>query len=126
MPEENNNQKPVPSRPAIANTFVPPPPARLANTFVPPPPTDKSNRQKLRKNLSPNEKAEKLRSLNEKKKNKEITEEYFEEEKTKILTDYEFQIHLEDINEKFLLKNFYERKSLQKIILPCTRRAKTT
>jgi len=92
MGEENKNKIPIP-------------PARLANTFMPPPPPQKSNKNlKLRKNLSPNQKSEALRLLNERKKNKEISEAQFETEKIKILTDFEFQIHLEDISDEFLLK----------------------
>ena len=91
MGEENKNQIPI----------LPP---RLANTFVHGPPPQKSNNLKLRKNLSPNQKSEALRLLNERKKNKQISESQFETEKIKILTDFEFQIHLEDISDEFLLK----------------------
>jgi hypothetical protein len=93
MEEESINQRRIP-------------PPRLANAFVPPPPQQKSNTDslKLRKNLSPNQKSEALRLLSERKQNKEISESQFDAEKKKILTDFEFQIHLEDINEDFLLK----------------------
>ncbi len=93
MEEEIKNQMPIP-------------PARLANTFVPPPPPQKSNinNLKLRKNLSPNQKSESQRLLNEKMKNKEKSGDQFEAEKINILTDFEFQIHLEDISDEFLLK----------------------
>jgi hypothetical protein len=82
--------------------FIPPP--RIANILAPPAPSLNSNGSKLRKNLTAQEKADKLKDLLNKKNNNEITAETFNSEKNKILTDYAFQLHKEDINESFLLK----------------------
>ena len=106
MEEENKNQIPkAPPPPRLANTLMaskkPKPPRPAPPT---PPPPKSNNNIKIRKNLSTNQKLEALRLLNERKKNKEISEAEFETEKIKILTDFEFQIHLEDISDKFLLK----------------------
>lgn len=82
-----------------------PPPARIANTFSPPPPfKNYSKNDKVRKNLSSKEKSDKVKLLIEKRSNNEISDDEFESEKIKILTDYKFQFHKEDIDEEFLIK----------------------
>ena len=91
--EEKKHQRPVP-------------PPRLANSLVPSPPSpiQHNKKVKLRNNLSSSQKSEALRILTERKNIKEISECQFEEEKKSILRDFVYQIHLEDINEDFLLK----------------------
>ena len=84
--------------------FPPPPPPSFGNILTPHPPSLNLNGSKLRKNLTAQEKADKLKHLLSKKNNNEITTETYNSEKNKILTDYTFQLHKEDINESFLLK----------------------
>jgi hypothetical protein len=93
MEEEIKQQRPVP-------------PPRMANSLVPskPPPIQRDKKVKSRKNLSSSQKSEALRMLTERKNIEEMSECQFEEEKKAILRDFEYQIHLEDINEDFLLK----------------------
>lgn len=85
-------------------SIPPPPPPSFANVLAPEPPKLNFKGSILRKNLTTQEKADKLKDLFNKKNNNEINDETYNSEKNKILTDYSFQLHKEDINESFLVK----------------------
>ena len=89
---------------SLGNNKPIPPPPKIANILAPPAPSLNLNGSKVRKNLTAQEKADKLKDLLDKKNNNEITVDIYNSEKNKILTDYAFQLHKEDINESFLLK----------------------
>jgi len=92
------NNKSIPPQPP------PPPPRMVANVIAREPQKLNFKASILRKNLTTQEKIAKLKVLSNKKNNNEINDETYNSEKNKILTDYSFQLHKEDINESFLVK----------------------